>query len=101
MPDPTPAAGPGTDLADLRTEELRHRAFSRAERHLDIGFFWDLARHLQPAHDAASEDGSSGGIGGTLTDAVALVRQLSGRGFGEAEPMIRARLIDYLREHGG
>lgn len=101
MPDPGPAAERGAALDELSTEELRRRAFARAERHLDVGFFWDLVRHLQPTADAASEDGSSGGIGGTLTEVVALARQLTGHGFGDQEPLVRARLTEYLVEHGG
>jgi hypothetical protein len=62
-----------------------------------VGFFWDLIRHLPPSEDLAAEDASSGGITGGLTEIVELVRELMGRGLGEAEPMVRARFISYIR----
>jgi hypothetical protein len=86
------------ELDRLSTEELRQRAFDRAEHHRDIGFFWDLIRHLPSSDDIATEDASSGNITGGVADAVEMVRELMGRGLGDAEPLIRARFIDYLRK---
>jgi hypothetical protein len=86
------------ELDRLSTEELRQRAFDRAEHHRDIGFFWDLIKHLPSSDDIATEDASSGNITGGIADAVDLVRELMGRGLGEYEPLIRARFIDYLRK---
>jgi hypothetical protein len=86
------------ELDRLSTEELRQRAFERAEHHRDIGFFWDLIRHLPSSDDIATEDASSGNITGGVADAVEMVRELMGRGLGDAEPLIRARFIDYLRK---
>lgn len=85
-------------LDQLSTEELRQRAFERAEHHHDIGFFWDLVKHLPSADDIAGEDGSAGHITGGIADAVEAVRELMGRGLGDAEPLVRARFIDYLRK---
>jgi hypothetical protein len=85
-------------LDRLSTEELRQRAFDRAEHHRDIGFFWDLIKHLPSSDDIATEDASSGNITGGIADAVEMVRELMGRGLGETEPLIRARFIDYLRK---
>lgn len=87
-------------LANLSTEELRHAAFSVAERRLDIGFFWDLLEHLPGAEGIATEDGSTGNITGGLSELIELVRGLMGRDYGSAEPMLRARFIDYLAKHG-
>lgn len=87
-------------LAELSTEELRHRAFSAAERRLDIHFFWDLLAHLPGAEGIATEDGSAGNITGGLSEAVELVRGLMGHGYGEAEPLLRARFIEYLSQQG-
>jgi hypothetical protein len=86
------------ELDRLSTEELRQRAFDRAEKHHDVGFFWDLIKHLPPSEDIASEDASSGNITGGLADAVELVRELMGRDLGDAEPLVRARFIDYIRK---
>lgn len=80
------------------TEELRQRAFAKARKHGDIGFFWSLVRHLPHADDAGSLDGSLGSVGASIDDAVALWRELTGHGYGESEPLLRAAFIDYLRK---
>lgn len=85
------------ELDQLPTEELRRRAFDKAEHHRDVGFFWDLIRHLPPSEDFAGEDASSGAITGGIADLVELVRELVGRDLGDAEPLVRARFIDYIR----
>jgi len=86
-----------TDLDSLTTEELRARAFEKAERARDVGFFWDVAKHLRAARSIAGEDGSSGAITGTIAEAVALVRELTGHApLGEDEPLLRARFLEYL-----
>jgi hypothetical protein len=86
------------ELDQRSTEELRQRAFERAEQHHDVGFFWDLIKHLPAADDLAGEDASSGHITGGIAEAVEAVRELMGHGLGEAEPLIRARFIDYIRK---
>ncbi len=91
-------AGGIEELDALSTEELRHRAFELAERKRDVGFFWDLIRHLPPSDDIAAEDASSGNITGSLAELAEMVRQMAGaERLGDSEPLIRARLIDYLR----
>jgi len=84
------------ELSELSTEELRKRAFARAASHADIGFFWSVLRHLPHADDAESLDGSLGSVGASIDDAVALWRELTGHGYGESEPLLRAAFIDYL-----
>ena len=86
------------ELDQLSTEELRQRAFDRAEHHHDVGFFWDLIKHLPSADDIATEDASSGHITGGITEVIDVVRELMGRGLGDTEPLVRARFIDYLRK---
>jgi hypothetical protein len=85
------------ELDQLSTEQLRRRAFDRAEKRHDIGFFWDLVKHLEPSHDLAREDGSAGHIAGGLAEVVEVVREMLGRDLGDNEPLVRARFIDYLR----
>lgn len=86
-----------SDLETLSTEDLRQRAFAKAERENDRGFFWELARHMRGAHAIAGEDGSAGGITGSITEAVHVVRELMGKEpLGEDEPLLRARFLDYL-----
>jgi hypothetical protein len=86
------------ELDQLSTEELRHRAFDRAEQRRDIGFFWDLVKHLEPSRDLAREDASAGHLTGGIAEAIEVVRELLGRDLGEMEPLIRARFINYLRD---
>jgi hypothetical protein len=82
---------------DLSTEELRRRAFDKAQSAHDLHFFWDLTKHLRASHALAAEDGSGGGITGSLVELVELARELMGKGSGDNEPLVRARHLDYLR----
>jgi hypothetical protein len=85
------------ELDALSTDELRRRAFALAENKRDVGFFWDLVKHLRASRDIAGEDASAGHITGSITDAVDAVRELTTGGFGDDEPLVRARFIDYIR----
>jgi len=86
------------ELDNLSTEELRRQAFDKAEQHHDIGFFWDLVRHLPQSDDLAAEDGSSGAITGSISELLEVVRELMGWDLGGTEPLVRARFIDYIRK---
>ncbi|HEY0486657.1 MAG TPA: hypothetical protein VGD72_10450 [Mycobacteriales bacterium] len=94
MPDPRFDA-----LDRLPTDDLRARAFALARGRGDVRFFWNLFRHLPHADDAEGLDNSTGAIGATVDDAVALWREWTGHTYGEQEPLIRAALIDYVLEH--
>jgi hypothetical protein len=83
------------DLDGLTTEELRRRAFDKAQSSHDLHFFWDLTKHLRASRALAAEDGS--GITGSLAELVELARELLGKGLGDDEPLVRARFLDYLR----
>jgi hypothetical protein len=86
------------DLDALSTEELRARAFDKAESARDVGFFWDVARHVRGARVIQGEDGSAGAITGTIAEAVSVVQELMGKApMGDDEPLLRARFLDYLR----
>jgi hypothetical protein len=85
------------DLDALSTDELRHRAFALAEGKHDVGFFWDLMKHLRAASDIAAEDASAGHITGSISEAIDAVRELLTGDVGDDEPMLRARYIDYIR----
>ena len=84
------------ELDQLSTEELRKRAFHLAERHADVGFFWDLVRHMPSSAELENEDGSLGSVSDSITEVVELVRNMMGKELGAAEPLLRARFIDYL-----
>jgi hypothetical protein len=85
------------ELDQLPTEELRRRAFDLAESRRDVAFFWDLIRHLPSAENVATEDASAGNITGGVAEAVEAVREMFGNDLGDAEPLLRARFIAYLR----
>jgi hypothetical protein len=84
------------ELDALSTEELRKRAFARAIDRRDVSFFWSVLRHLPHADDTEELDASLGAVGASVDDAVALWRELTGHGYGQAEPLLRAAFIDYL-----
>jgi hypothetical protein len=85
------------DLDQLTTEELRRKAFDKAQSAHDLHFFWDLTKHLRASRALAAEDGSGGGLTGSLAELVDLARELMGKGLGDDEPLVRARFLDYLR----
>jgi hypothetical protein len=85
------------DLDRLSTEELRHRAFTQAVQRHDVGFFWSVFRHLPHADDTETLDASFGAVGASVNDAVALWREFTGHGYGDAEPLLRAAFIAYLK----
>jgi hypothetical protein len=87
------------ELDALPTEALRERAFAKARVRRDIGFFWSVLRHLPDSDEAASLDGAPNTVGPTIDEAVALWRELTGHGYGEHEPLLRAAFIDYLQKH--
>jgi len=85
------------NLDDLSTDELRTRALAKAEADHDRGFVWDLVKHMRGATAIAGEDGSSGSITGSITEAFHLVQELRGKEpLGADEPLLRARFLDYL-----
>ena len=79
-------------------DELRHQAFEKARAAHDVGFFWDVVKHLRAAHSLSVEDGSGGGLTGSIADAVEIVRELMGKDLGDDEPLLRAKFESYLRQ---
>jgi hypothetical protein len=84
------------DLEELSTHELHDRAVHRAERHLDLKFFWSLLQLIPAAQTASGDVGEADydveSSKGLISDAVH-----SGDGaLGEA---LRPVFIDYLRKH--
>jgi hypothetical protein len=84
-------------LDALPTSELREKAISKAEHAHDVGFFWDLVKHLGASEAIGSDDGSAGGLGEGISGAIDLVRDLLGRRQdSDSEPMLHAYYLDYL-----
>ena len=82
------------DLDRLSTEQLREKAFAKAREHRDIGFFWDLFTHLPTAPE--TEERELADLGAAIEDTVQLWREMTHHEYGDNEPMIRAKFIDYL-----
>jgi hypothetical protein len=83
-------------LERLSSEELHDLAVSRAKRHLDVKFLWDLMKVL-PAAEAAA---------GQLDEANADIQRMSAHiddvtdaGRGEVAEALRPFYLDYLRRH--
>lgn len=93
-----------TDVAleDLPFDELRQRAFKRAEHHMDVGFFTDLFGHMPGMAAIEGEGGDLGAVGGTVWESIRAWREM----FGDTpldettQTLLRARFVTYLREHG-
>jgi hypothetical protein len=84
-------------LDSLSSQELHDLAVSRAKRHLDVRFFWDLVRVLPAAEAGAGE----------LDEAEQDVMRLSAHvddvteaGEGEVADLLRPFYLEYLRKHG-
>jgi hypothetical protein len=84
-------------LEHLSSKELHDRAVSRAKRHVDVKFFWELMK-LVPAAEAAA-----GNVDEAQNDVFHLsahVDDLTDAGEGETADMLRPFYLEYLRKHG-
>lgn len=84
-------------LGRLSSQELHDLAVSRAKRHLDVRFFWQLMQTLPTAEAAAGE------LDEAETDVMRLsahVDDITDAGRGDVADMMRPFYIDYLRRHG-
>jgi hypothetical protein len=84
------------DLEELSTHELHDRAVRRAEKHLDVKFFWSLLQ-LIPAAKVAS--GDVGEADYDVESSKGLVYDAVHSGEGELGEVLRPMFIDYLRKH--
>jgi hypothetical protein len=81
------------ELETLSSKDLHDRAFAEANRHLDVGFYWNLLKSL-PAAEAAIGEGQEAEqdvmtLRGRLND-------LTNSGEGELAEALRPLYIDYL-----
>lgn len=90
------ATGGPDELEGLSTQELHDRAMRRAERHLDVRFFWRLLSEIPAAEALTGDEGESEYdtqfVKGLVTDALR-------SGHGELKEALRPLYIDYLRKH--
>jgi len=85
-------------LDELSTKELHDRAVRRAERHLDVKFFWSLLQVI-PAAQAAS--GDTGEADYDIQFSKGLISDALHSGDGALGEALRPLFIDYLRRHPG
>jgi hypothetical protein len=84
------------ELDRLSTKELHDMAFRRAEKHLDIAFFWRLLEYL-PAAEAAA--GRLDKAAADVATARSHVDDLTDAGSGEVAEALRPVYIDYLEKN--
>jgi hypothetical protein len=84
-------------LEQLSAKELHDLAVSRARRHLDVGFFWDLLKFLPVAEAGA---GQLDEAEADVTSMIAHVDDLTDSGEGEVAELLRPFYLDYLKRHG-
>jgi hypothetical protein len=83
-------------LDELSTHDLHARAVRRAEKHLDVGFFWSLLK-LIPAAEAIS--GDAGEADYDIQFSKGLIWDALRSGDGQLGEVMRPVFIDYLRKH--
>jgi len=83
-------------LEELSTQELHDRAIRRAERHLDLKFFWSLLKMI-PAAEALS--GDEGEAEYDMQSSKGLIYDAVHSGEGALGEALRPMFIDYLRSH--
>ncbi|TMK99435.1 MAG: hypothetical protein E6G34_02490 [Actinobacteria bacterium] len=87
---------PDEDLDRLSTRELHDRAVRRAEKHLDVKFFWSLLQMI-PAAETAS--GDLGEAEFDIQSSKGLISAAVHSGDGALGEALRPFFIDYLRKH--
>ncbi len=83
-------------LDQLSTRELHDRAVRRAERHMDMKFFWSLLKMI-PAAELVS--GDEGEAEYDLESSKGLIYDALHSGDGELGEALRPVFLDYLRKH--
>jgi hypothetical protein len=87
---------PADDLEALTTQELHDRAVRRAERHLDVRFFWSLLETIPAAQAAIGDQGEADF---DIQSSKGLILDALRSGDGELAEALRPLFIAYLREH--
>jgi len=89
-------ADASTDLDALSTQELHDRAVHRAEKHMDVKFFWTLLEAI-PAAEAVS--GNMGEAEFDIVSARGQIKDALRSGDGALAEALRPLFLDYLRAH--
>jgi hypothetical protein len=83
-------------LDDLSTQELHDRAITRAEKHVDVRFFWTLLKMI-PAAETLS--GNEGEADYDIQSSKGMIYDALHSGDGQLGEALRPVFIDYLRKH--
>ncbi len=83
-------------LEALSTEELHDRAVKRAERHLDVKFFWSILQAIPAAETARGDQGEADF---DIQFSKGLIKDALHSGEGELGELLRPLFIEYLRKH--
>jgi hypothetical protein len=86
------------NLDELPTQELHDRAVRRAERHLDVKFFWSLLKAIPAAESLAGDPGEAEY---DIQFSKGLISDALRSGDGAVGDALRPLFIDYLRKHPG
>jgi hypothetical protein len=84
------------DLNQLSTHELHDRAVRRAEKHLDVSFFWSLLK-MTPAAEEVSGNEEEADI--DVQHSLRLISDAVHSGDGKLGEAMRPVFIDYLAKH--
>ena len=84
------------DLEQLSTHELHDRAVHRAEKHLDVKFFWSLLEIIPAAETARGDVGEADF---DIESSKGLIKDAVHSGDGELGEALRPVFLDYLRKH--
>jgi hypothetical protein len=85
-------------LEDLSTKELHDRAVRRAEKHLDVKFFWSLLQVIPAAQTSIGDEGEADY---DIQFSKGLISDAMHSGDGALGEALRPMFIDYLRRHPG
>jgi hypothetical protein len=83
-------------LDELSTHELHDRAIRRAERHLDVRFFWSLLKLIPAAQTAGGDEGEADY---DIQSSKGLISDALHSGDGQLGEALRPVFIDSLRKH--
>jgi len=94
-----PGENPVSDELDqLPTKELHDRAVRRAEKHLDVKFFWSLLQVIPAAQAAIGDEGEADY---DIQFSKGLISDALHSGDGALGEALRPMFIEYLRRHAG
>jgi hypothetical protein len=83
-------------LEGLSTHELHDRAIRRAEKHVDVKFFWSLLEMIPAAETIGGDEGEANF---DIQFSRGLISDALHSGDGKLGEALRPVFVDYLRKH--